>query len=43
MIFVKRAQYRQRLDFYAVAQRVVERDIDAEFVQALAHALRTAR
>lgn len=43
MIFVKRAQYRQRLDFYAVAQRVVERDIDAEFDKALAHALRTAR
>lgn len=43
MIFVSRAQYRQRLDFYAVAQRVVERDIDAEFTKALAQAMRTAR
>lgn len=43
MIFVYRAEYRRLLDFYGVAQRIVDRNVQPEFDKALASALRTAR
>lgn len=43
LIFVKRAQYGQRLDFYKVAENVYRKNIIKEFEGALIHALRTAR
>lgn len=43
MIFVSRATYRQRLDFYGIAQRVVDANLRPEFDKAMAEALRTAR
>lgn len=43
MIFVSRADYRKRLDFYGVAQRSVDRNLQREFDIALENALRTAR
>ena len=43
MIFVRATPYRKRLDFYGVAKRIADRDLDAEFAKALDHATRTAR
>lgn len=43
MIFVSKANYRKLLDFYGVAQRSVDRNLQREFDIALENALRTAR
>lgn len=43
MIFVRKASYKKRLDFYGVAQRVVDMNIQIEFNAALDMALRTDR
>lgn len=41
--FVQPPSYRQKLDYYGVAQRVVDDNLSREFGRALAQALRTAR
>ena len=43
MIFVRSTGYRRRLDFYGIAQRFVDRNLQAEFNKALENALRTAK
>lgn len=43
MIFVSRAMYRKRFDFYGVAQRVVDRNLQPEFNKALESAFRSAK
>ena len=43
MIFVPRVSYKKRLDFYGIAQRTVDRNLQREFDIALENALRTAR
>lgn len=43
MIFVHFARYRQRLDFYGLAERTARAEFAAKFPQYLADALRTAR
>lgn len=42
-LFGSYAKYKKRLDFSGIAERVVRRDFDANFRQAYADALRTAR
>ena len=42
LIFVKRAAYKQRLDFYGIAKAVVDRELASEFDQAFDAAMRTA-
>lgn len=42
LIFVKRAAYKQRLDFFGIAQRAVERRFPEEFDKAFNEAVRTA-
>ncbi|HRZ63087.1 MAG TPA: hypothetical protein P5163_21095 [Rubrivivax sp.] len=43
LFFVKQASYRKRLPLFAIAERVIERDLSREYDKALAFALRTAR
>lgn len=43
LIFVKQAQYRKRLDFFGVGERVVAREFPGEFSRAFDAALKTAR
>ena len=43
MIFVRKANYRSALDFYGIAQRAVDQNIEREFNASLENALRTAR
>jgi len=43
LIFVKRAAYRKRLDFFGIANRVIDVQFPVEFDAAFAEALRTAR
>lgn len=43
LMFVNRATYRKRFDFYGVAQRVVAERWDSNFNQAMAQAVATAR
>jgi hypothetical protein len=43
LIFVSRANYRRRLDFFGVVHRVFEQRFPGEFERAFANALRTAR
>lgn len=43
MIFVNRAVYQKRLDWYGVGQRVVEKELPIEMRKAIALAIRTAR
>lgn len=42
LIFVKRAMYKQRLDFFGIGQRVVERDLQANVKEAIDQAMTTA-
>lgn len=42
LIFVKRAAYKQRLDFYGIAKSAVERDLPGNFDVAFDAAMRTA-
>ena len=42
LIFVKRAAYRKRLDFYGIGQRVIDRDLQSNFKQALDQAVDSA-
>lgn len=42
LIFVKRAAYKQRLDFYGIADRVVARDMQGNFREAFDQAMATA-
>ena len=42
LIFVKQAQYRKRLDFFGIAQKVIDREFPAEFNRAFDEAMRTA-
>lgn len=42
LIFVKRANYKQRLDFFGIAQKTVDAVFTSEFDQAFDEALRTA-
>lgn len=43
LLFVSAAQYRQRLDFFGVAKRVVDATFPGHFARAADQALRTAR
>lgn len=43
LIFVKRASYKQRLDFFGIVSATVDREFKAEFDKAFAEAMRTAR
>lgn len=43
LMFVKRALYKPRLDFYGIGQRVVQRDVAGNFRTAFEAAMRTAR
>ena len=43
LIFVKRASYKQRLDFFGLAEKVIAREFPQEFDKAFAQALATAR
>jgi hypothetical protein len=43
LIFVSKAQYRQRFDFYGIAQKTFDARFPAEFDRAFANAMRTAR
>ncbi|MBC7598731.1 MAG: hypothetical protein H7238_06885 [Polaromonas sp.] len=42
LIFVKRANYKQRLDFYGIVQRVIDAEFPREFDKAFNEAVRTA-
>ena len=42
LIFVRRARYQKRLDFYGIAQRVVDKHLEPEFNKAFEAAMRTA-
>jgi hypothetical protein len=42
LMFVKRATYKQRLDFYGIGKRVIDRDLQSNFKQALAQSIDTA-
>lgn len=42
LIFVKRANYRSRLDFYGISQRVIAQHLEPEFTKAFEAAMRTA-
>lgn len=42
LIFVKRASYKQRLDFYGIAKAAVDRDFPGNFEAAFDEAMRTA-
>jgi hypothetical protein len=42
LIFVKRAAYKQRLDFFGIAQRIVDKEFPVEFNKAFNEAVRTA-
>lgn len=42
LIFVKQANYKQRLDFFGVAQAVIDKEFPGEFDRAFDEALRTA-
>lgn len=42
LMFVKLAKYKQRLDFYGIAQRVVDRDLPSNFDKAFEDAMKTA-
>jgi len=42
LIFVKKANYRQRLDFFGIAKRVVDRDLSGNFSEAFEQAMATA-
>lgn len=43
LVFVKRAQYQQRLNFFGIGRRVADERLPDEFKKALAQALATAR
>ena len=43
LIFVKQANYKTRFDFFAIGQRVVDRDLQGNFKQAIEQAIATAR
>ena len=43
LVFVKQANYKARLDFYAIGQRAVDRDLQSNFRQAIEQAIATAR
>ena len=43
LFFVKQASYRKRLPMFAIAERVITRDLGREYDKALQMALRTAR
>ena len=43
LIFVKRANYKQKLDFFGIVQKVVDRDQIANFSEAFQHAVATAK
>ena len=43
LVFVKQANYKTRLDFYGIGQRVVDRDLQSNFKQAIEQAIATAR
>jgi hypothetical protein len=42
LIFVRRAQYKSRLDFYGITQRVIAQHLEPEFIKAFEQAMRTA-
>jgi hypothetical protein len=42
LIFVKRANYKQRLDFFGIAQTTIDREFPPEFNRAFNEAVRTA-
>lgn len=42
LVFVKRAQYKQRLDFFGIADRVIARDLIGNFREAFEQAMATA-
>ena len=42
LIFVRRAAYQSRLDFYGITQRVVTQHLEPEFIKAFEAAMRTA-
>jgi hypothetical protein len=43
LIFVTRANYRKRLDFYGIVQRRIDESLSANWNEALRHAVATAR
>ena len=43
LIFVKQAQYRKRLDFFGIAEKVIAQEFPGEFNRAFDAALKTAR
>ena len=43
LIFVKQANYKTRFDFFGIGQRVVDRDLQRNFQDAIEHAIATAR
>ena len=43
LIFVKQANYKTRFDFFAIGQRVVDRDLQRNFQEAIEQAIATAR
>lgn len=43
LMFVKQANYKTRFDFYAIGRRVVDRDLQGNFTQAIEMAIATAR
>ena len=43
LMFVKQANYKSRFDFYAIGQRVMARDLQGNFTQAIEMAIATAR
>ncbi len=42
LVFVKRANYKQRLDFFGIARRVIDKEFPSEFDKAFDQAVRTA-
>jgi hypothetical protein len=42
LIFVKRANYKRRLDFYGIAQTTIDKEFPSEFTTAFDEAMRTA-
>jgi hypothetical protein len=42
LIFVKRANYRKRLDFFGIVERVINREFPTEFDKSFDHAMKTA-
>jgi len=42
LIFVKEAQYKKRLDFFGIAQKVIDRDFTGNFTQAFDEAMKTS-